>query len=201
MVLDPNVVYLILLAGLWLSVTATHLPGTGIVEVLAVVGIAGAFVALATLPTNWWAVVVIVIGVLGFLVMPFLSRRFVALAVGGLALQALGSLTLFNGVAVSVPLIVVTIAASLIYYRFALLRTLDFHKGAPAMLDDQPLIGTEGYVQRALDPVGTVYVRGESWTARSEAPLAAGTEVAVVDQEGLTLFVEAIKHKRHQEEG
>ena len=69
------------------------------------------------------------------------------------------------------------------------------------MLDDEPLIGTEGYVQRALDPVGTVYVRGESWTARSEAPLAAGTEVAVVDQEGLTLFVEAIKHKRHQEEG
>ncbi|MEP7292464.1 MAG: NfeD family protein [Chloroflexota bacterium] len=201
MVLDPNLIYLILVAGLWLSVIAIHMPGTGAVEILAAIGMIGALVGLANLPTNWWALIVLVVGVLGFLVMPFLGRRFVALAVGGLILQAAGSLTLFNGVAVAPPLIAVTIGVSLIYYRFALLRILDYREAAPAMLDDEPLVGVEGYVQKALDPVGTVYVRGESWTARSDEPLAAGTEVAVVDQEGLTLFVEAVKHKRHQTEG
>ncbi len=200
MPLDPNLVYLLLLAGLWLSVIATHMPGTGIVEVLAVVGVGAGLVALVNMPTNWWALILLVIGVLGFLVMPLLSQRYAVLAVGGLALQAVGSYLLFDGVQVAVPVIAITILASLIYYRFALLKILDYHKAAPAMLEDQPLIGLQGYVQRALDPVGTVYVRGESWTARSEQALAPGTEVAVVDQEGLTLYVEAMKHKRRQEE-
>ncbi len=68
------------------------------------------------------------------------------------------------------------------------------------MLDDQPLIGSYGYVQSALDPVGTVYVHGESWTARSDHKLKTGTEITVVDQAGLTLFVEAVKQKHSPEE-
>ena len=201
MPLDPNLVYLLLLAGLWLSVIATHMPGTGVVEILAVVGVGAALLALINMPTNWWALILLVVGVLGFLIMPLLSQRYTVLAVGGLALQAVGSYLLFNGTPVALPVIGVMILASLIYYRFALLKILDYQKASPAMLDDQPLIGLQGYVQRALDPVGTVYVRGESWTARSDETLAPGTEVAVVDQEGLTLYVEAMKHKRQQEEG
>lgn len=200
MPLDPNLVYLILIAGLWLSVTAAYLPGTGVVEALALVGVVASLVALAAMPTNWWAVILIVAGVLGFLIMPFIDRRFALLAVGGLALQAIGSLTLFDGTFVALPVVFVTIAAALLYHRFALLPTLEHHRGSPAMLEDQPLTGLTGYVQSTLDPVGTVYVRGESWSARSDHKLDAGTEVSVVDQEGLTLYVEAVKQKRHQEE-
>ncbi len=200
MPVDPNIVYLILIVGLWLSVTAAYVPGTGVVEVLAIIGVLAALFTLANMPTNWWSVILIVVGVLGFLVIPFLDSRFALLALAGLALQAAGSLTLFNGVQVSLPLIVVTIGASLIYHRFALMRVLDYHRTTPAMLEDEPLVGLHGYVQRALDPVGTVYVRGEAWTARSEQKLDAGTEIAVVDQEGLTLYVEPVKQKRHQEE-
>jgi membrane-bound serine protease (ClpP class) len=177
------------------------MPGTGLVEILAVLGVGAALLALINMPTNWWALILLVVGVLSFLIMPLLSQRYAAIAVGGLALQAVGSYLLFNGTPVALPVIGITIVASLIYYRFALLKILDYQKASPAMLDDQPLIGLQGYVQRALDPVGTVYVRGESWTARSDETLASGTEIAVVDQEGLTLYVEAMKHKRQQEEG
>jgi membrane-bound serine protease (ClpP class) len=200
MVIDPNLVYLILIVGLWLSITAAYIPGTGVLEFLAGVGVVAALAALANMPTNWWGVVLIVVGVLGFLVIPIIDRRFAMLAVGGLALQALGSLVLFDGLGVGLPVIVVTIAASLLYHRFALMPTLEHHRGSPAMLEDQPIVGLQGYVQRALDPVGSVYVRGESWTARSEQKVDAGTEVTVVDQEGLTLYVEPVKQKRHQEE-
>jgi membrane-bound ClpP family serine protease len=198
--IDPNLVYLVLIIGLWLSVVAVHLPGTGIAEVLAIGGVGGALVALANLPTNWGALVLIVFGVLSFLVMPFLDRRLLLLAVGGLALQAVGSLTLFRGTSVSPALIAVTIAASLVYYRFALVRIFNYRHISPARVEDQSIIGEEGYVKRALDPVGTVYVRGETWTARSDHNLESGTPVAVVEQNGLTLFVEAVKQKHQPEE-
>jgi membrane-bound serine protease (ClpP class) len=178
------------------------MPGTGVVEVLAMIGIGAALVVLANMPTNWWAVILIVVGVLGFLIIPFLDQRFRLVAIGGLALQTVGSLTLFNGTGVALPVIVVTIGASLIYHRFALLRILDYHRNRPAMVADEPLIGAHGYVQRALDPIGTVYVRGETWTARSDGDqkIDSGAEIAVVDQEGLTLFVEAVKQKHHEGE-
>jgi membrane-bound serine protease (ClpP class) len=198
--IDPNLIYLILIVGLWLSVIAVHMPGTGVAEVLAVLGIGGSLVALANSPTNWGALVLIVIGVLSFLVMPFLDRRLLLLAIGGLALQAVGSLTLFRGTSVSPALIAMTIAASLIYYRFALVRIFNYRHISPARLEDQPIVGEEGYVKRALDPVGTVYVRGETWTARSDQALEAGTRIAVVEQSGLTLYVEALKQKRQPEE-
>ncbi len=199
MLVDPNIVYLILIAALWLSVTAVYLPGTGIVEVLAVGGLIGALALLTQLPTNWLAVLLLVIGVLGFLIMPLIEKRLALISVTGLILQGIGSLTLYNGgLAVSLPLIVVTIGAALLYHRYALLRVLESHKQQPAMIDDETIIGAGGYVQKAIDPVGTVYVRGESWTARSDEPLPSGTPIAVVDRDGLTLFVEAVKQKHHQ---
>ena len=197
--IDPNLVYLILIAGLWLSVVAVHMPGTGVAEVLAILGVGGALVALANSPTNWWALVLIVFGVLSFLVMPFLDRRLLLLAVGGLALQAAGSLTLFRGTAVSLPLIAITIAVSLFYYRFALVRIFSYRHLGPARVEDQSIVGEEGYVKSVLDPIGTVYVRGETWTARSDHTLDKGTQVAVVEQNGLTLYVEAVKQKRQEE--
>jgi membrane-bound serine protease (ClpP class) len=196
--IDPNIVYLILIAALWLSVTAIYIPGTGVIEVLAVGGVIVSLALLAQLPTNWFAVMLLVVGVMGFLIMPLIEKRLALLSVAGLILQAVGSLTLFDGMAVSLPLVVGVVGVALVYHRFALLRVLEAHKQQPAMLDDEPIIGATGYVQKAIDPVGTVYVRGESWTARADAPLTAGTPITVVERDGLTLFVEAVKQK-HQE--
>jgi membrane-bound serine protease (ClpP class) len=194
--LDPNLVYLILLGGLWLSVTAAYVPGTGIIEVFAAIAVIASVVVLASMPTNWVAVVAVVVGTSAFFVVPFLARRFALIALVGLALQALGSLALFSGMAVSVPLIAVITLVSLLYYRFALLPMHDANSRKASLIDDEPIIGARGVVQSPVDPVGTVRVRGESWTARSDTALEPGTEVVVVDTEGLTLFVEAEKAKR-----
>jgi membrane-bound serine protease (ClpP class) len=194
--IDPNVAYLILLGGLWLSVTAAYVPGTGIIEVFAGIAVVLSVIVLASMPTNWLAVVAIVIGTSGFFVVPFLDRRYVALALVGLALQVIGSLALFSAASVSLPLIAVITLISLLYYRFALLPMHDANSRKASLIDDEPIIGATGVVQSLIDPVGTVRVRGESWTARSDEPLEPGTEIVVVDMEGLTLFVEAEKVKR-----
>jgi len=54
----------------------------------------------------------------------------------------------------------------------------------------QRLIGMEGEARTGIYREGTVYVDGESWTARSKAAIAAGTLVRVIGRDGLVLVVE-----------
>ena len=193
---DPNIVYIALVFGLWLGVTATYMPGTGLLEVLAAAGIIGALALLGNMPTNWGAVIVLVLGVLSFMVMPFLQQQLVPLAVGGLLLQAVGGWFMFDGVSVSPFIVALTVLLPLAYHRYALLPILEKARTRPMMDEDDALIGARGRVVKALDPTGTVQVRGELWTARSDRPLQSGDEIIVIEREGLNVFVEGIKRKR-----
>lgn len=199
--LDPNIVYLLLIFGLWLGVTATYMPGTGLLEVLAGAALIGAFYVLGTMPTNWAAIIVLVLGVLSFIVMPFLKQQFVPLAVGGLILQAVGGWFMFDGPAVSPLIIALSVVLPLAYHRYALLPILDKVRSKPLMDDDESLVGVRGRVVRALNPTGTVQVRGELWTATSDHPLEPGDEVVVVERDGLNVYVEGIKQKREAVNG
>jgi membrane-bound ClpP family serine protease len=51
------------------------------------------------------------------------------------------------------------------------------------------MLGQQGLVEVALDPVGWVRVQGERWRAQADAPLASGATVTVVAVEGLSLKV------------
>jgi membrane-bound ClpP family serine protease len=200
-VLDPNIVYFALVFGLWVAVTAAYIPGTGVVEGLALLILGVALVVLFNMPTNWAGALLLMIGVLTFLLVPFLNERWARLAEGGLILQVIGALTLFNGLHVSWLLIAVTIALSLAYHRFALLPILTRSRHSAVVIDDDgQLVGAYGRVVRPTEPFGssfkcTVSIRGEQWTAFSEHPLETGDEVLVIARDGLQLTVEGLKHK------
>ncbi len=55
-------------------------------------------------------------------------------------------------------------------------------------------LGAEGVVQAPLEPLGTVYLAGETWSGRTAdgAPLARGTPVRLVGFDGLIAIVEPI---------
>jgi membrane-bound ClpP family serine protease len=55
-------------------------------------------------------------------------------------------------------------------------------------------LGTSATVRRDLLPEGTVYGAGEEWTARAidGSVLSRGTQVRVVDHDGLTVIVERL---------
>jgi membrane-bound serine protease (ClpP class) len=203
---DPNVVYLVLVVGLWVGVTAAYVPGTGLIEGMAAIALVVAIVIMASLPTNWWAVLILVLGVLSFLLVPFLNARLAILAQGGLILQAIGGVFLFNGLPVSWLLIALTIGIALLYHNFGLLPLLHKAREQKALIDDNgQLVGAFGRVITVFTPtgashVGTVNVRGEQWTAYSEKPLLAGDEIVVVERDGLQLFVEGLKHKQAPKE-
>jgi membrane-bound serine protease (ClpP class) len=52
------------------------------------------------------------------------------------------------------------------------------------------LVGERAEVIQELAPAGRVRLRGEIWSARSEAPAAVGEAVRVAGVDGLTLVVE-----------
>lgn len=198
--MDPNLVYFLLMFGLWIGVTAIYIPGTGVMEVVALVTLIGAALLLMAMPTNWLAVLLLVIGVLGFITIPFIERRESILAIGGLALQGIGGLLLFQDRPVSWLLIVPMLGVQLAYYRLILvpiLRQASEHTYADR---ESLLVGAVGKVVKPLDPIGTVNVNSELWTASSDRKLKAGDEVIVLERRGLQLIVEGVKHKRESEE-
>jgi len=190
---DPTLLYVMLLIGLWVAITAAHIPGTGIIE-LAAFGLIGlSLYALTQLPTNWLALMLLVTGTGCFLVLPYLSPRYAHLAELGLLLQAIGGFTLFADRTMSLPVLGVTVLLSWFYSRFVLMPVLRTQWQKTDYHEYTQVIGAVGRVIKPLDPTGTVLVNGEIWSARSTQDLSAETEVVVQARRGLELTVEKAK--------
>jgi membrane-bound serine protease (ClpP class) len=162
--------------------------------------LAGALFILFSLPTNWLALLLIITGILGFILIPFFSLKFAPVAISGLVLQGAGSFFLFDGVGVSPMVIAFTLALSQAYHQIVLtptLRRLQAVNEQPIEREDR-MIGLRGRVTRVLDPIGTVQVDSELWTATSHDHLEVGTPIVVVGREGLSLLVEPLKRKEEQ---
>lgn len=190
--IDPNIIYLGLVLGLWMGVTAAYIAGTGLAEVAAFVLLLGSFLALMSMPTNWVAVLVLIIGVSAFLILPLFFPKMAKWAATGLALQAVGGFFLFDGLLVSPILIAITILVAWAYHQYLLMPLLD--KKRPTDYDEATrIIGARGRVIKMIDPVGMVNVQGETWSARSDDPLPPDTPVVVIGQDGLELQVAKAK--------
>jgi membrane-bound serine protease (ClpP class) len=203
--IDPDIVYLAAVLGLWFSVTVVYVPGTVVLEKLAIAGLLIAGLLLTQMPTNWAAALVLSVGVLSFIIIPFLKTEIAPLAVGGLALQGLGALFLFGAPGesrgVSPLLIGMVLLTQFAYHTFVLmpmLRQIRARAAQPAD-SDALLVGMIGRVVKALDPLGTVHVNGELWTAEAaerDTIIEAGESVIVLARDGLQLTVEPAKRKR-----
>lgn len=195
---DPNIVYLVLVLGLWASVTTVYVTGTGIAEILAVGGLLLGVAALTQMPTNWFALLLLVVGVAVFIVTPFIERKLARFAPAGLILQTVGGLFLFqSGPQVSPFVVAVTVLASFGYYQYVLLPILRNVLDKPVEDKDTLIIGKQGRVVKPLDPIGTVNVESELWTATTLGEhIATGEHIIVVDRKGLQLEVEPAKRKR-----
>lgn len=197
--IDANVIYLSLVISLWIGVTAAHMPGTGILEGIAALGVIGSLVVLLQMDVRLIAVLVLVLGVGAFSVVPFIHQKYAPWALGGLGLQAIGAFLLFTDRSVDPFVILLTVVVPFVYYQFILHPMLTNVRGQPVADKDDLLIGATGRVTADIDPTGTVHVNSETWTATSEQRLREGTTVVVIGREGLRLIVEGVKAKRREE--
>lgn len=192
---DPNVVYALLMAGLWVSATGTYIPGTGIAEVGGAALIIGTLYLLSLLTVNWLAVIALVVGAGVFFLLPLFKSEWESFAVGGLALQAVASFALFPAAQVSPFLIALAVLLAWMYHRGILRSILRQQRELSSTQKDEFLVGARGRVMGAIEDRGTVQVHGELWTARSRSRLESGTEIVVTQQEGLELHVEKAKRE------
>jgi membrane-bound serine protease (ClpP class) len=194
----PNLLYLLLVAGVWTSTLAVISPGTGVYELLALVTLGGTGVGLFFVPFNSWALAPLVLGLVSFII-GLWQRKWerVAVVVAGL-LFSLGSVLLFENdagkAAVNPLLAIVMTAITLGFYWFAISRVIGAHR-LQSTLDPSLVLNQIGDVRTSLDPVGTVYVGGEMWSAWADEVIPPGVDIRVKDREGLVLKVERVEEE------
>ena len=192
---DPNVIYLLMMAGLWISATGTYIPGTGIAEIGGAGLILATLYLMSLLATNWIAVIALVAGASLFFLLPLFKSEWENIAIGGLGLQAAASFLLFAETSVSPILILFGVLLAWGYHRSILRSILKQRLELSSTQKDAFLVGARGRVMADIEDRGTVQVRGELWTARSRARLESGTEIVVTRQDGLELQVEKAKRE------
>jgi membrane-bound serine protease (ClpP class) len=190
--LDPNISYLILVAGFVLAVLALFAPGTGLLEVGAVLAIVFAGYSVAKLPINWWALVILLVGVFPILIALKRSRNLIFLVISILAL-VVGSVFMFrldSGFPAVDPFL-----AAIVSILVAGLMWIIATRGMDALLlkpysRTGKMINQVGTARSDVYHTGTVFVQNEEWSARSQSPIPAGTKVKVIRKDGFTLEVE-----------
>jgi membrane-bound serine protease (ClpP class) len=198
--INPNVVFLLLTLGIQALLIEFSHPGGWVAGFVGVVALALAIYGLGVLPVNWFGIVFLATSfVLFFLDVKAPTHG--ALTAVGLGSFIVGALVLFNSPnvpsfeRVSVPLVVGTgIFIAAIFFTIVSFGLRARH--APLRMGRSQIIGRIGVARTALDPLGTVQVGGELWTARlaeGEAPIQKGTPVEVQNLEGVRLRVRRIQ--------
>ncbi|HRF94071.1 MAG TPA: NfeD family protein, partial [Aggregatilineales bacterium] len=139
------------------------------------------------------------IGWAGYSIMPFIKHDYFVLAWGGIILQGIGGLFLFDGMIVSPFVIGLVMLLLASYCQFVLLPALRVGIAKTSATKDDELVGIIGRATTDIDPMGTVLVESESWTATSDFPIKTGESVVVIERNGLQLIVESLKRKRADE--
>lgn len=192
--LDPNVAYLFLLAGVLLAMLALVTPGTGLLEVGALISLTLAGYGIYNLSFHWWALMLILASVVPFVYSLQKPKREAYLAFS-IVLLILGSIFLFpsqtGGPAVN--LLVAFVASVLVagFLWIAVSKSLQAVRSRPAH-DLDALIGQVGEAKTRIHDDGSVQVGSELWSAHSEKPIRAGSSVRVIRREGFTLIVEKV---------
>jgi membrane-bound serine protease (ClpP class) len=197
-VASPSVAYLLLLTGLALLVFEFFTAGVGIAGGVGAISTVLAFTGLAVLPTQTWAVVVIMLAMLAFAVdvQVGIPRFWTGV---GIVLTVVGSWFLFESIPGS------TMRPSWLALLTGIVGiVLTFIVGMPSMvrtrfatptIGREWMIGKEGSAVGPVDPDGIVEVDGARWRARTNraTPIADGDVLRVAAIDGVTLDVEPLE--------
>jgi membrane-bound ClpP family serine protease len=188
---NPNVAYLILVLGVLLAMIAVVTPGTGVIEVAALLILTLAGYEMIILSINYWALALLVIGVFPFLIAVRRSRQLRYLVIS-IAAFVVGSAFLFDvpgpwpAVNPFLALITSVLAAGFIW--IATTKALEAFEIKPTH-NVSNVVGLTGETKTTVHQKGSVYVAGELWSARSPDLIPEGTRIKVIAMEGFMLDV------------
>jgi membrane-bound serine protease (ClpP class) len=199
---DPTIAFLLFSAGSAGLLAELWSPNfvTGILGALLIIL---AFIGLGALPLNVGGVLLILLAMVLFgLELTVTSHGL--LGFGGLVCFALGASALFTTpgdpfaplVRVAAPVIVTTTVTAAIFLALVVWAAVRSRgMASPSGTVGRAVAippGAEAVVRRPIEPLGSIYLAGEEWSARSAdgRPLDRGVPVRVVRTDGLTAIVE-----------
>lgn len=190
--LDPNVAYLILLAGVMMGFLALATPGTGFFEIGAFFCIVLAGYAVYNLPFNGWALFLLALSIVPFVYSLQRPKRELYLG-ASILLLVVGSVFMFSseGQLFAVNPFVAIFASTLVagFMWISVRKSVEAASVKP-MHDLSMLVGQLGEARTDIHDDGSVQVAGELWSARSENPIPRGSPVRVVRRDGFVVVVE-----------
>jgi membrane-bound serine protease (ClpP class) len=201
-IIEPNIAFLLAALGvIGLYVEFTN-PGLIVPGVAGAISLVLSLFAFNFLPINWTGVLLLFLAVVLFVLEAQIASHGI-LAAGGVLSMVIGSLILVDSpwpearihlstaLGVAIPLGIITV--------ILLRAALTAHR-RKAMTGDAQMLDATGTAQSDLDLTGTVFIRGELWSARSEEKISQDTRVRVKSMEGLILVVEPIADSRPKTE-
>lgn len=186
--IGPDIFYGLLMLGLWGVITAIYVPGTGIPEGTAAVGLVLGAAGIVLLPATAVGLVLLGASLLAFLALIFFSQRWWLIIIA-FALSVAGGLLLFEpGNRVSLWSVALVTVVGVLYHQLMLVPGLRIQSRQHAT-GGEALIGEEALVVSALAPTGTVRLHGETWRASAAEPIEPGEWVVVTARHDLLLTV------------
>jgi membrane-bound serine protease (ClpP class) len=191
---DPNIAYLLLMAGiLGLYMEFSH-PGVLFPGVTGAICLVLAAISLQLLSFNYAGLILILFGV-ALLIGEVFVPSFGFLGIGGVISLALGSFLLFDtpnsDLSIDRSIIftaVATLASFILVISYLVYRS---QKAKPSLGMDG-LLGQVGEAKGRLNPSGMIFVHGEYWNAQAESEIDVGEKVQVIGYDGMNLKVKRL---------
>lgn len=188
---NPNVAYLLMLAGIYGLLLEGYNPGAIVPGVVGAVCMLLALYAFQILSVNYAGLALMALGI-ALIIGEAFAPSFGALGIGGIAAFVIGSIVLFDdntpgfqiargligGMALAGAILMLLLAGLFMRTRRAQVAT-----GTEQMLNE---------IAIALDDFSTsglVDIHGETWRAITHTPLTKGQRLRVLRVDGLTLHV------------
>lgn len=190
---SPEAAFFFLVVGLSIVTFEFFALGPGVAAGVAALSMIPAGWGLVNLPTQWWGLLIVLMG-WGLLTAAYQKGGFVVMTAIGTLLLQLGGMTLIDGGGQIDPrwwLILPSVVAVLFFFVIAM-PTVQRARLSTQTIGRESLIGRTGSALVDFGPDGLVEVDGARWraTAHREASLVNGSRVVVTGVDGLFLEVE-----------
>lgn len=200
---QPTVALLLFVVGILGLVAELVAPGFALPGVIGALSLIAGLYGFHLLPVNYAALGLIALGV-GLMIAEAFAPSFGALGLGGIAAFAFGSLILMetSAAAFQIPIAVIVIIAVAVAGLVTLTSVL-FRRAwrTPVQGGSEGLVGAECTALESFEREGRVRVQGESWRARTTAPIEKDAPARVTNVSGLTVDIEPVPQSNSIESG
>jgi membrane-bound serine protease (ClpP class) len=188
---NPNVAYLLMLAGIYGLLLEGYNPGALLPGIVGAISLLLALYAFQVLSVNYAGLGLVLLGI-GLIVAEAFAPSFGALGLGGIVAFVVGSIILMDtdvpGFRVATSLIGgVALGGALLVLLTVMFFARSRHKSVETGVEQ--LLHQPARALSDFDRSGYVHIRGETWRAITDVPVKQGQSLRVVEVNGLTLHV------------